>query len=106
MEQYGTCWYHFWSSISLSASERVLKKQTVENSDNIHDEDIGANRFAIVLIIMAFAIYVKYPRYSGNMNNDGNGDILPYVEYPGSPTPPIYCFCLSPGQSFPMTVEY
>ena len=29
-------------------------------------------------------------------NDNDNDDNLPYAEYPGSPTPPIYRFCLSP----------
>ena len=39
-------------------------------------------------------------------NDNDNDDNLPYAEYPGSPTPPIYRFFLSPGQSFPMTAGY
>ena len=39
-------------------------------------------------------------------DDDDNDDNLPYAEYPGSPTPPIYRFFLSPGQSFPMTAGY
>ena len=44
--------------------------------------------------------------YADYDNADDNDDYLPYAEYPGSPTPPIYRFCLSLGQSFPMTAGY
>ena len=44
--------------------------------------------------------------YSEYDNDNDNDDNLPYAEYPGSPIPPIYRFCLSPAQSFPMTAGY
>ena len=84
-EYYGAIWNMLISLLVINlplSTRKSFKKQSAETFDNIHDEDIDAYRFAIVLIIMAFAIYVKYPRHSGNMNNGGNDYNLPYVKYP------------------------